>query len=69
MQELFGLRKGDFLKEFDVKSFEAFYGLKDKSIIYVSLSQLDEDSQVTRPAQAEEDHYEMNVRASNIVSF
>ena len=38
-------------------------------MILVSLPQLDDDSQVTRPAQAEEDHYEMNVRASNIVSF
>ncbi len=31
--------------------------------------QLDEESQVSRPTQAEEDHYEMQVRASNIVSL
>ena len=35
----------------------------------LKIQQLDEDSQITRPTQAEEDQYEMNVRASNIVNM
>lgn len=35
----------------------------------VSCVQIEEETQVSRPTQAEQDHYEMHVRAANIVSI
>ena len=35
----------------------------------LKIKQLEEESQITRATQAEDDQYEMNVRASNIVNI